>query len=66
MCVLLVSSPPGQGDGGAVRVGDGVAAEHRPGQKLHLALFRERSAAGDVSHRSLGFWTAVSFNALPS
>lgn len=56
-------SPPGQSDGGAVCAGDGVAAEHWPGQKLHLALLRERSAAGDVSHRSLGFRTPVSLNA---
>jgi len=61
-----VRSPSGQSDGRAVCVGDGVAAEHGPGQELHLALFRERPAAGDISHRSLGFRTSVSFNSPPS
>lgn len=62
---LLACSPSGQSDGGAVRVGDGVASEHRPGQKLHLALLGERPAAGGASHRRLGVRTAVSFNAPP-
>lgn len=62
---LCASSPSGQGDSGAVCVGDGVASEHRPGQELHLALLGERPAAGDVSHRRLGFRTTVSFNAPP-
>lgn len=66
-CVVSVCacSPSGSSDGGAVRVGDGVAPEHRPGQELHLALLRERPAAGDVSHRCLGDRTTVSFNAPP-
>lgn len=54
-------SSSGQSDSGAVCVGNGVAAEHRPGQKLQLALLGERPAAGDVSHRRLGIGTAVSF-----
>lgn len=53
-------SPPGQSDGSAICVGDGVASEYWPGQKLHLALLGERPAAGDVSHSRLGFWTTVS------
>lgn len=57
---LFLCSSPGQSDSGAVCVGNGVAAEHRPGQKLQLALFRERPAAGDVSHRRLGLGTTVS------
>lgn len=61
-CVFLRSTP-GPSDSGAVCVGDGVASEHGPGQKLHLALFGERPAAGDVPHRSLGFRTTVSFHA---
>lgn len=65
MCCIFVCacSPSGQSHSGAVCVGDGVASEHRPGQKLHLALLRERPAAGDASHRRLGFRTTVSFNA---
>ena len=63
---LLACSPSGQSDSGAVCAGDGVASEHRSGQKLQLALLRERPAAGDVSHRRLGYRTTVSFNAPPS
>lgn len=63
ICVCLCAcSPSGQSDSGALCVGDGVASEHRPGQKLHLALLREWPAAGDVSHCRLGFRTTVSFN----
>lgn len=62
-CVFLCAcSPSGQSDSGAVCVGDGVASEHQPGQELHLALLRERPAAGDISHCCLGFRTTVSFN----
>lgn len=53
-------SSSGPSDSGAVCFGNGVAAEHRPGQKLQLALFRERPTAGDVSHRRLGLGTTVS------
>lgn len=60
---LCASSSSGQSDSGAVCVGDGVASEHWPGQELHLALLGERPAAGDASHRRLGFRTAVSFHA---
>lgn len=60
---LCACSPSGQSDSGAVCVGDGVASEHWPGQKLHLALLGERPAAGNVSYRRLGFRTTVSFNA---
>lgn len=60
---LCAYSPSGQSDSGAVCVGDGVASEHRPRQKLHLALLGERPAAGNVSHRRLGVRTTVSFNA---
>lgn len=59
---MCACSPSGSSNGGAVRVGDGVAPEHRPGQELHLALLRERPAAGDVSHRCLGVRITVSFS----
>lgn len=62
---LCACSPSGQSDSGAVCVGDGVASEHQPGQKLHLALLREWPAAGDASYRRLGFRITVSFNAPP-
>lgn len=67
LCVCVCASvsacsPSGQSDRGAVCAGDGVAPEHQPGQKLHLALLRERPAAGNVSHRRLGLRTTVSFN----
>lgn len=56
-------SPSGQGDGGAVCAGDGVAPEHRPGQEIHLALLGEQAAAGDVLHLRLGHRAPVSFTA---
>lgn len=66
MCCIFVymCSPPEPSDSGAVCFGDGVATEHWPGQKLHLALLRERPTAGDISHHCLGFWTTVSFSTL--
>lgn len=59
---LCACSASGQSGSGAVCVGDGVASEHWPGQKLHLALLRKRPTAWDISNRRLGFRTTVSFN----
>lgn len=60
---LCLCSPSEQSDGGAVCFRDGVASEHRPGQKIHLALLGKRPAAGDVPHCCLGHRATVSFTA---
>lgn len=60
---LCLCSPSEQSDGGAVCFRDGVAPEHRPGQKIHLALLGKRPAAGDVPHCRLGHRATVSFTA---
>lgn len=60
---LCPCSPSEQSDGGAVCVRDGVASEHRPGQKIHLALLGKQPAAGDIPHCRLGDRATVSFTA---
>lgn len=61
MSVCLIFSSSKQGHNDSVRPGDGVGAEHRPRQELHVALFGERPAPGRVPHQRGSLWPAVSF-----
>lgn len=59
VCFIFSSSKQGHDD--SLRPGDGVGVKHRTRQTLHVALFRERPAAGRVPHQRRRLWPAVSF-----
>ena len=61
MSVCLIFSSSKQGHDDSVCPGDGVGVKHRTRQTLHVALFRERPAAGRVPHQRRRLWPAVSF-----
>lgn len=61
MSVCLIFSSSKQGHDDSVCPGDGVGIKHRTRQKLHVALFGERPAAGRVPHQRGRLWPAVSF-----